>query len=131
MSIRRNVGKVLGELETEIMEIVWKEQRPISVSEVVRVLSRKRKIAYTTVMTVMGRLTKKGLLKRTSVGKAYLYKPTYSKETFLIRTSRQIIRNLASSFGETAIAHFAEELRNIPSDKKRKLLEILKEAKNK
>lgn len=125
----KDYAKVLGELETQVMEIVWEAQEPVSVSDVVKTLSKKRTIAYTTVMTIMGRLTDKGLLKRTSLGKAYFYKPTYSKDTFLTRVSRQIIKNLASSFGETAIAHFADELENITPQKKQKLIKILKEAK--
>lgn len=129
--MKRDYGKVLGELETKVMETVWEKGMPISVSDVVKVLSRKRTIAYTTVMTIMTRLIEKGLLKRTSVGKAYVYKPTYSKDTFLTRVSRQIIKNLVSSFGDTAIAHFAEELANIPSERKKKLLNILKEAEKK
>lgn len=126
MKSGKNVGKVLGELESDVMEIVWRAKKPVSVSNVIHILSKQREIAYTTVMTIMGRLTDKGLLKRTTSGKAYIYKPTYSKDTFLTRISRQIIKNLVSSFGDTAIAHFAEELDNIPSDKKQKLIKILK-----
>lgn len=129
MNFKHNIGKALGQLETKIMEIIWQADQPISVSDVVKAISKKRDIAYTTVMTIMGRLTEKGLLKRTSTGKAYLYMPAYSKDTFLTRVSREIIKNLVSSFGDTAIVHFAEELENIPSDKKQKLLKILKEAK--
>lgn len=129
--MNKDYGKILGELETEVMEIIWKSEKPASVSDVVKVLCRKRTIAYTTVMTIMTRLTDKGLLKHTSSGKAYLYKPVFSKDTFLTRVSRQIIKNLVSSFGNTAIAHFAEELNNIPSEKKQQLLTILKETKKK
>ena len=129
--MNKDYGRVLGELETKVMKTVWEKGKPVSVSDVVKVLSRKRTIAYTTVMTIMTRLNDKSLLKRTSAGKAYLYKPVFSKDTFLTRVSRQIIKNLVSSFGNTAIAHFAEELDNIPSDKKQKLLNILKEAKKK
>ena len=125
----KGYGKVLGELETQVMKIVWQAQEPFSVSDVVKVLSKKRTIAYTTVMTIMTRLTEKGLLKHTSSGKAYLYKPVLSKDTFLTRVSKQIIKNLVSNFGDTAIAHFAQELENIPSDKKQKLLNALLEAK--
>lgn len=128
---KKDYGKILGELETQVMKIVWRAQKPVSVSNVLQALSKKRTIAYTTIMTIMGRLTKKGLLKRQSVEKAYTYQPAYSKDTFLTRISRQIINNLVSSFGDTAIAHFAQELENIPSDKKQKLLKILKEAKKK
>lgn len=127
----KDYGKVLGELETQIMEIVWQAQKPVSVSEVLKVLSKKRSIAYTTTMTIMGRLTEKGLLKRKDTGKAYTYLPTYSKDTFLSRISRQFIKNFVASFGDTAIAHFAEELDKIPTDKKRKLLNMLKDAEKK
>lgn len=129
MGRNKDYGKVLGELETQVMDIIWQAQEPFSVSDVVKVLSKKRTIAYTTVMTIMTRLTDKGLLKSNPSGKAYLYKPAYSKDTFLTRVSRQIIKNLVSSFGDTAIAHFAEELENIPFDKKQKLLNALLEAK--
>ncbi len=112
------------------MEIIWKAEEAVSVSEVVSKLNRKKNVAYTTVMTIMGRLNTKGLLKRQLKGKAYFYKPVYSKDIFLTRISRQIIRNLVSSFGDKAIAHFAEELENIPANKKKKLLKILEEAKN-
>lgn len=129
--MNKDYGKVLGELETKVMETIWEKGKPISVSDVIRVLSKKRMIAYTTVMTIMTRLTEKGLLKRTSTGRAYVYKPVFSKDTFLTRVSRQIIKNLVSSFGYRAIAHFAEELENIPEEKKQKLLHILKEAQKK
>jgi len=127
----KDYGKVLGELETQIMEIVWQAEKPVSVSDAMKMLSKRRTIAYTTAMTIMGRLTEKGLLKRTSSGRAYAYKPACSKDTFLSRISRQFIKNFVASFGDTAIAHFIEELDKIPSDKKQKLLKILKEAKKK
>lgn len=128
--MKKDYGKVLGELETKVMETVWEKGKPISVSDVIKVLSKKRTIAYTTVMTIMTRLTEKGLLKRTALGKAYLYKPAFSKDTFLTRVSKQIIKNLVSSFGDRAIAHFAQELENIPEEKKQKLLKILKFKKS-
>ena len=127
--IGNDYGKVLGELETQIMELVWKEKEPVSVADIVQSLSKKRTIAYTTVMTIMGRLAEKGLLTRIPSGKAYLYKPAYSKDKFLTRVSRQIIKNFAASFGDTAIAHFTEELENLPSEKKQRLLKILNDKK--
>ena len=124
--MNKDYGKVLGELETKVMETVWEKGVPVSVSDVVKVLSRKRTIAYTTVMTIMTRLNEKNLLKRTSAGKAYLYKPVFSKDTFLTRITHQIIKNLVSNFGTSAIAHFAEELENITPSRKQKLIKILK-----
>lgn len=125
-------GKLLGELETEIMEIIWlneqsssTKKKPISVKEVTELLQKKRKIAYTTVMTVMGRLTEKCLLKRMESGKAYLYQATYSKDKFLTKVSRQIIKNFVASFGESAVANFTQEIAKISPEKRQELIKLL------
>lgn len=125
-------GKVLGERETEIMEVVWRTEDSISVKEVTELLKGKRKIAYTTVMTIMGRLVQKGILKRKSVknhyGYRYEYKPSYSKDKFLTKVSQQIIRSLVASFGDAAIANFTKEIEKIPLEKRQKLIAKLKKA---
>lgn len=128
MNTKQEVGKVLGELESEIMEIVWHSLNPVSVRDVTEKLQHKRKIAYTTVMTVMGRLADKGLLKRIASGRAYIYKSAYSKDRFLTRVSRQIIKNFISSFGWSAVAHFAQEVEKLAPQKRKQLRKILKEA---
>jgi predicted transcriptional regulator len=119
---------MLGELEKEIMDIMWNATKPLTVRVVFELLKKKRKIAYTTAMTVMNRLVEKKILKRLNEGKAYVYKATYSKDKFLTRTSRQIIRSFISSFGETAIAHFVDEVDKIPKERRGKLLKMLKGA---
>ena len=123
-----NSGKFLGELEKEIMGIIWKNDQQETVRSVFETLSKKRKIAYTTVMTIMNRLVNKGLLKRSLESKVYSYEAVYSKDRFLTKMSKQIIKNFVSSFGDAAIASFIHEVDKIPADKKRKLLKLLKEA---
>ncbi len=123
-----NIVSNLGELEKEIMEIVWRSNETISVKTVTEVIQQRRKIAYTTVMTVMGRLVEKSLLKRTAFGRAYNYQATYTKDKFLAKTSQQIIKNFVSSFGDEAVAHFAQEIEKIPAEKRRKLLKLLKDS---
>ncbi len=122
-------GKILGTLEKEIMEVVWASDHPISVKESWETIKnkKKQKVAYTTVMTIMGRLVTKGLLKKTITGKAHYYSSTYTKERFLSKVSHQIIKNFTSSFGEAAIAHFVDEVEKIPLEKKAKLVKLLKE----
>ena len=119
----------IGELEKEVMEITWQSQTPVSVKTVTQILQKKRKIAYTTVMTIMGRLTEKGLLKCKKTGKAYTYQPAYSKDKFLTRITRQIIKNFIASFGETAVAHFAQEIGNLAPQKRKVLKKLLRETK--
>lgn len=123
-----NPSKFLGQLEKEVMDVIWASSELITVRTVFETISKKRKIAYTTVMTIMGRLSKKGLLKQIAVGKTYHYEARYSKETFLTKLSRQILKNLSSSFGDVAIASFTQELEKIPTDKRKRILKMLKKT---
>ena len=129
MDTGQKVGKVLGELESDIMEIIWQSKEPISVRTVTQSLQKKRQIAYTTVMTIMNRLVEKGLLSRKQEGRAYLYKGAVSKDKFLTRISRQIIKNFIANFGDVAIAHFAQEVDKLVPVKRQELLKILKGTK--
>lgn len=128
MNTQEKAGKVLGELESDIMEIVWNSRNPISVRDVTGDLQKRRKIAYTTVMTIMGRLVEKGLLKRKEAGRAYIYQPVYSKDRFLTRVIHQIIKNFVANFGDAAVAHFAEEVNKLTPAKRRELKKLLRES---
>jgi len=66
--------KVLGPLETEIMQTIWQDERS-TVKKVHRKLSQQRDIAYTTVMTTMSRLAEKGVLNRHREGLAVAIAP--------------------------------------------------------
>lgn len=70
----------LGELEAAVMERVWAWDRPTSVREVLEDLNRQRDLAYTTVMTVMDNLHRKGVLTRERDGRAYRYQPAATRE---------------------------------------------------
>lgn len=70
----------LGELEAAVMDRLWSWNRPTRVREVLDDLRAERDLAYTTVMTVMDNLHRKGLLARERDGRAYRYRPTASRE---------------------------------------------------
>lgn len=98
----------LGELETEIMESVWNLENA-SVRQVLSRLKKKRNIAYTTVMTVMGRLCDKLILKRKLNGDgAYVYTAAQAKADFLVTASKRAISGLLKEFGEVAVAQFVD-----------------------
>lgn len=121
--------QILGSLEKEVMDVIWQAERTVKVQDVVNALSKKKTVAYTTVMTVMSRLTDKGVLKRKESGKAYLYLPKQSKEKFITQISRRFIRSFINSFGDAAVANFTEELSKISLEKRRELLKLLKGKK--
>jgi predicted transcriptional regulator len=97
-----------GELEAEIMNRLWARAKPTTVREVVDELQRERPIAYTTVMTVMDTLFKKGWLHRQLEGRAYRYEPVSTREQY----SAELMRDaLSTSTDRTAaLAHFLEQL---------------------
>ena len=97
---RPGIRKVLGDLEAEIMELVW--SRPAgqgtTVRDVFEVLYERRRIAYTTVMNTMTRLARKHLLRVEKVEQAYVYYPNWSQEEFVSRFVGRILEDLLVSF---------------------------------
>ncbi len=119
--------KLLGELEAEIMHLMWDVERA-TVQHIVQIINRKRPIAYTTVMTVMGHLAEKGLLTRTADGKRYLYQVAQNREDFLRNTSQNMVRSILHDFGDMAIAGFLGEISRVKPEKLEELKSLLQEA---
>ena len=69
----------LGDLQRAVIEVVW-ELSEASVHQVRKRLARKKKLAYTTVLTAMQKLEKAGWLRHRAQGKTYIYLPTRSRE---------------------------------------------------
>ncbi len=108
---RPGIRKVLGDLEAEIMELVWSrpEGSGTTVRDVFEVLyerrlnDERRRIAYTTVMNTMVRLAKKNLLRveKHRVEKhdlAYIYFPYQTQQEFVSRFVERILENLYVNF---------------------------------
>ncbi|HEV2298122.1 MAG TPA: BlaI/MecI/CopY family transcriptional regulator [Candidatus Acidoferrales bacterium] len=74
---QRTQHSPLGRLELGVMEILWSSRGESSVRDVVQKLNRP--LAYTTVMTTLDRLYKKGLLDRRKSERAFLYSPRFSR----------------------------------------------------
>lgn len=97
---RPGIRKVLGDLEAEIMELIWAAPvgQGITVREIFETLYERRRLAYTTVMSTMTRLAKKGLLRVEKDEQAYLYAPAFTQDEFVSRFVGHILENLLVSF---------------------------------
>jgi predicted transcriptional regulator len=84
---------MLGPLEIHVMEVVWAAGES-SVRDVVERLDSK--LAYTTVMTTLDRLFKKGLLSRQKSERAFLYSPRFSSEEWERRRAGDLIAGFLS-----------------------------------
>lgn len=100
--------RALGKLEAQVMAKVWARPGPVTVRDIVGDLEQDRRIAYTTVMTVMDNLRKKGWLRRHQDGRAYRYEPAVSGEEYGARVMRQALA--ASSDRAGTLMHFLGEL---------------------
>ncbi|MGH3860101.1 BlaI/MecI/CopY family transcriptional regulator, partial [Actinokineospora sp.] len=80
-----------GELEAVVMDRVWRREGTSTVRAVFEELLEQREIAYTTVMSTMDNLHRKGWLSRTRHGKAFLYRPTLTREEYSARLMRDAL----------------------------------------
>ncbi|OFW32002.1 MAG: hypothetical protein A2074_08335 [Candidatus Aquicultor primus] len=91
--VRKNrvgVGSGLGELEADIMRVVW-ELGGATVKDVFEELYPDKHLAYTTIMTVMSRLANKNVLKQDRSGTAYMYTPNVSQEDMANAMITQVV----------------------------------------
>jgi predicted transcriptional regulator len=111
MSPRAPAPPALYSLETEVMEEVWRQGRT-NVRSVMEVLNKKRRKdrAYTTYMTILARLARKGLLYREREGRTDAYWPRLTREEFQRARAQEEVSTLVDEFGEVALVHFAKEM---------------------
>jgi predicted transcriptional regulator len=111
-----------GQLEAVIMERVWSWGRPVAVREVLEDLQQDRVIAYTTVMTVMDNLHRKGVLVRAKDGRAYRYEPARTREEYTAELMGEVLAG--SGDRTTTLLHFLQQM---PADEVAQLREALGE----
>ncbi|MBI4096854.1 MAG: BlaI/MecI/CopY family transcriptional regulator [Candidatus Levybacteria bacterium] len=116
----------LGELEQQIMDILW-EHKNCSARDVLIILEKDKKLAYTTVATILQRLYDKGLVKRTEDKSGYIYSPKLSKEKYSSNIAQSFLKKFIDSFGDTAIASFAESIDKLPAKRREYFLKLLEE----
>jgi predicted transcriptional regulator len=97
-----------GELEAVIMQRVWDHGHPVTVRELFDELVRERAIAYTTVMTTMDNLHRKGWLARAKEGKAYRYTATASREEYSARLMREALDDGGNT--QAVLTHFVAQM---------------------
>jgi predicted transcriptional regulator len=97
-----------GELEALIMDRLWEWGRSATVREVVDDLRGDRQAAYTTVMTVMENLYRKGWLRRERDGRAWRYEPTGSRSAYTAALMSDALST--STDRRTALTHFVLQI---------------------
>lgn len=79
---KKGVEKCLGDLEAQILDILWNEGEPLSAREVTSILEQRKKITFNAVSTVLNRLEKKDLVLKQAQGKRYFFVPAMTKKEY-------------------------------------------------
>ena len=111
--------------ELEILKVVW-QRGEATVREVFRDLSAQRKIAYTTVLTMMGILEQKGHLKRTAGERAYIYRPTKPQQQVVGSMVNEFVHRVFDGSARPLLVHLVEN----PDIRPEELAEIEKLLKD-
>ena len=103
----RGVNHVLGDLETAVMELLWRTPRQ-TVSDVEGNLNQSRKLAHTTVLTTLDRMFRKGYLTREKEGKAFVYAPRYTRKEFERGMAEEVFGAILKGVGDPALSTFVD-----------------------
>src|ERR1044072_6584523 len=109
----------LHELEAEVMSVVW-DREEASVREVMDVLNGRaeKPRAYTTYMTILGRLHDKGVVKRRREGKTDHYRAAHSRAGYADLRARAEVEALVDAFGDVALSHFARQMAELDPERR-------------
>ncbi len=89
----RKKSETLTEAELPIMDVLW-HKRSATVGDVAEALAKERPVAYNTVLTLMRILERKGYVRHTKDGRAFVYQPVVERG----EASRSAVRHLLSRF---------------------------------
>lgn len=125
----RHSPPALHELEAEVMEEVWRRGEA-SVRGIMRALNAagRRERAYTTYMTIMARLHKKGLLGRRREGKTDFYAPVQGRDEYLAVRARAEVEGLVAQYGDVALSNFAQQMTSLDPARRRALQRLARKT---
>ena len=122
------MNKQISELEGLVMNVVWKLKK-CSIRDVAGTFKPKKKLAYTTIATILRRLYEKGLVKKEVDTSVLLYSPKISKKSYGEKVASIFTSNFFDTFGDVAVASFAESIEKLPKSKRVYLLKLISSKK--
>jgi predicted transcriptional regulator len=104
LNVAAKPERLLPALELEVMKVLW-QLGTATVGQVQLELRPRRLFAYTTIMTVLDRLAKKGAVSRMKQGRGYLYTPVLSRDAALRLAVERVMRDFFDGSPELMVAH--------------------------
>ncbi len=116
VGVRKSLdGHSLGELEAQIMDIIWDLEPPITSTQVFKIMYPRRELSYSTIMLTMAKLSRKGILEQTRTGTkktdAFNYKTNITRQQMGLRLMDEVAQKvLRMSLGQTAYKVLSAEI---------------------
>jgi predicted transcriptional regulator len=104
------VAKALGDLEARVMTVIWNVRRPLSARAVHEEVVREHPVAIHTVITVLNKLVRKGLLQREKGGDVYEFSALVTEEQFRREVTRRAVEGIMSLGSDAVAASFVDAL---------------------
>ena len=108
----------LGDVQLELMKVVWAKGQA-TVREVTETISKKRKMAYSTVLTMLRDLETKGVLVHDIDGRTFVYRPVMSRKRVTTGIIGDIKRRLFDNSASALLAHLLEAEKIAPGELER------------
>ena len=95
LGVRKSLdGYSLGELEAQILDIIWDLEPPVTTSQVFKIMYPRRELSYSTIMLTMAKLSRKGILTQQRTGDKktdpFIYTPNLSRREMGMRLLQEV-----------------------------------------
>jgi predicted transcriptional regulator len=108
-------SKPLTPVELELMHIVWRKGE-VSVADVLEALPPERKLAYTSVSTVLRILEQKGVLRSRKVGRGHLYSALLPREAYEVQSVRHLVETVFDGTPSALVERLVEAVPLSPEE---------------
>jgi predicted transcriptional regulator len=127
--MKKREWEPLGTLESAVMEVVWARSAPVTAREVCDRMTGTQERAYTTIMTTMDRLHRKGLLVRSKDGIAWRYAPALSRAEFEKALADGLAEEILQVHSDAALAAFVDAAARVDESLLDRLAQLIAQRK--
>ena len=125
---KAGLGRSLGDLEKNIMDILWLRGEATG-KEIFAEIRQSRNIAVTTVLTVLERLAKKGIVRRSKGESVYVYVPAFTKAEFTDMVSQEVMKGIMDISASSAVASLVDILADTDPHELDRLSKLIEKKK--
>lgn len=119
---------MFGSAELPVLEALW-EKNALTGREIYEQVRRSKKLAYTTVLTTVGRMVKKRSIRRKRMDGIYVYEPAWTKLEFERQAASAVIRGIVEISPSHAVSAFVDILSQSDAGKLDEIMKIIEEKR--